>query len=429
MNRIRKDRVLTKMKIKTNWLLDLFFKNKNLPLFLKIIAFPLIALFHGICGLFFAVAQRILSPIVLIRVGQIYNQRIGHFILEFDWFQVTKIDYKIHQKKRFPLRFDLVFLSGKSANIFLEKIVRERLFLVPRIFLFGVFLVNRIMYGGKQYLIHFPIRPTDFRYLDDTPVNYTFTEKEERLARANLIESGFNPDQPLICFYIRDAAYAEKYFPRKDQSVARYRDCDLINFEKCMEFLANKGYQVFRMGKYGAKSITIKHPRILDYTFSDLRSDFMDFYISSKCHFAVGTDSGAMMLPIFFRKPLLLVNVPAFHGVLRGKCLTLFQFKSFKEIESGADISLLNLLEKNAVVFESENEFVNAGIKLQENSSDEILNAVKEMLHLMDLGMNKELEYQNSQSLLNSSLVSIGSTEVSAKLALSWLQTHPTFLD
>jgi len=426
---MRKHESTNKFKQVTNRFVNLFFLNYNFPLSIKIVSLPFIAFIHCICGLLFALVQRLISPIILIRIGRIYNQRLGHFILEFDWLETTGGNSINEQLRRFPIRFCLFFLSGKSSNIYLEKIVKKRLRILPRSFLLGVFLTNRLFPDGGKYSVAFPVRPTDFRYLDNSPVNYTFTTEEQNIAKAILGEIGINSDEPMVCFYIRDSAYAEKYFPEQPQDFTRYRDCRVANFEKSMEFLADKGYQVFRMGKYGAKTLTLKHPNIHDYAFSPLRSDFMDFYLSAKCEFAVATDSGAMMLPIFFRRPLLLVNIPALHGLPSGKCLTLFQFKTFKEIQGGSELNLIDIIKKGAAGFESQQEFTKAGIQHEENTSDEVLNAVKEMIQLNTNGKNKQAVYDFSQDLFNIRLASIGLIPVSGKLSLSWLRQHPNFLE
>jgi putative glycosyltransferase (TIGR04372 family) len=405
-------------------LIDLFFREAQIPFLIKMISLPFIVLIHCLFGLIIALAQRLLAPILLVRVGRMHNQRIGHFILEFDWFNTTSIS----SEQKLPFHINLFFLSGRSSNVFLEKIVKYHFCVISGIFLTGVFLINRILRGGEKYLIKFPVRPTDFRYLDDSPVGYVFTNEEDLLGRSQLAKTGANPDEPIVCFYVRDSAYAGKFFQEQNQNFARYRDCDVVNFEKSMEFLANNGYQVFRMGKYGEKPLSIKHPKIFDYSFSDIRNDFLDFYISSKCEFAVATDSGSMMLPIFFRKPLLLVNVPAFHGVLSGKCLTLFQFKTFIDIESSKEINLSTLIQRGMPAFESSEAFINAGIKIEENSSLELLNAVKEMLVLKDSKVKNEIDYYSTQKMFNSKLKLIGLTEVSGKLSLSWLKEHSNFL-
>ena len=422
-------KLLSRLNTQISNLIKIFFKDPDTPGILRILCLPCIILFQGFFGLFLTTIQRIISPVLLIRVGRIYNQRIGHFILEFDWLQTVKPSIELGFKKRFPIHLDLFFLSGKSSNSFLEKIVRENIRIVPRILILGLYLINRISIGGQKYLITFPTRPTDFRYLNDTSANYTFTNEEHTIAKTKLRGIGFDPEMPVICFYIRDSAYAKKYFAKQDQDFAMYRDCDLHNFQECMKFLADSGYQIFRMGKYGAKPLLINHPRIFDYTFSSIRSDFMDFYITSMSDFAVATDSGAMMLPIFFRKPLLLVNVPAFHGLISGKCLTLFQFKTFREVGSGAEITLNELIQKGAIDFESYEKFKKAGIELHQNTSDELLQAVKEMLDIILGKENREAKYGATQSLLNSILSLSQLNEVSGKLSLSWLKRHPSFLD
>ena len=193
-------------------LIKILFKDPDTPGALQFISLPYIILFHGFFGLFLATIQRIISPVLLIRVGRIYNQRIGHFILEFDWLQTVKPSIELGFKKRFPIHLDIFFLSGKSSNSFLEKIVRQNIRVVPRILILGLYLINRINIGGHKYLITFPTRPTDFRYLNDTSTNYTFTNEEHNVAKTILRGIGFDPELPVICFYIRDSAYAKKYF-------------------------------------------------------------------------------------------------------------------------------------------------------------------------------------------------------------------------
>ena len=405
-------------------LMGLFLGHKNSISNIGIVFLLIAIVLHSLAGLFLAIVQRLLKPIVLIRVGRIYNQRLGHFIMELDWYQATNLK----SKRRLPFELNLFFLSGESSNVFLERIVKANLHLISRNFLIGVFAVNRIVRGGGKYLIAFPIRPTDFRYLDNSPPGYTFSDIEHLSARESLVEAGINPDEPIVCFFVRDSAYEDKFFQTMNQNSTRYRDCDVVNFEKSMEFLANHGYQVFRMGKYGVKPLSVGHPKIFDYTFSHIKNDFLDFYISSKCEFAVATDSGSMMLPIFFRKPLLLVNVPAFHGILNGKCLTLFQFKTFLDVKSGKEITLLDLIKRGVPEFETNDAFMNAGIVLQENSSNEVLNAVKEMMILIGDDNFKSNEYHLTQEVFNLRLKSIGFDDISGKLALSWLKQHPSFL-
>ena len=116
-------------------LMGLFLGHKNSISNIGIVFLLIAIVLHSLAGLFLAIVQRLLKPIVLIRVGRIYNQRLGHFIMELDWYQATNLK----SKRRLPFELNLFFLSGESSNVFLERIVKANLHLISRNFLIGVF--------------------------------------------------------------------------------------------------------------------------------------------------------------------------------------------------------------------------------------------------------------------------------------------------
>lgn len=390
--------------------------------------------YRYVCSLFFifitpvfALLQRCISPLVLIRVGKIYNHRLGHFILEFDWYKTNRNNKMQKYANKFPIYFDIFFFSSISCNSYLEQVVKSNLNVVPREIVLGIFLFNKFITKNTKYLVNFPTRPTDLSYLDDTPPNCVLSSKDIDFGKIQLMKLGFNPNQEIVCFFIRDASYEKKFFPEKDHNATAYRNSSLTSFEKSMEFLAIKGFIVVRMGKTGDKPLEVKHPNIIDYPFSTIKNDFMDFYLSYECKFAVATDSGAMMLPVLFRKPIFLANVPGFHGLLQGKCITLFQFKTFINLDSGGEMRLRDLLQRGFRTIESGKGFELAQIGHSENSTDEIYDSIIEMLEL--LKSNSNVKYQKSQQRLNLLLKSSTSKETTALLCNSWIEKHPNFLD
>jgi putative glycosyltransferase (TIGR04372 family) len=412
-----------------NKLNNLFFPDyEHINKFKKILNYTLLVFFICI-SLVLALLQRFISPLILIRIGKIYNHRLGHFILEYDWYNTQKNDNFQKQIRKLPFYFDLFFLSSSSSNSYFDQVTKNNLNIIPREIILGIFILNKHFLKNKKYLVNFPIRPTDLSYLDDKPPGHILSSKENDFGKIELEKLGINTNQEIVCFFVRDAAYEKYFFPDKDHNFSTYRNSNSTPFEKSMEFLAVKGFAVFRMGKSAEKSLEVRHPNIIDYPFSKIKSDFMDFYLSSKCKFAVATDSGAMMLPILFRKPLFLANVPSFHGLLQGNCVTLFQFKTFIDLDSGDEISLTDLLKRNFRMIDSSHGFETARIGHLENSSDEILHSIVEMLELLDSNTNSKIKYQKSQQVLNLRLNSIISKEITGLLSNSWVGKHPIFLD
>jgi len=47
---------------------------------------------------------------------------------------------------------------------------------------------------------------------------------------------------------------------------------------------------------------------LIDYPFSDARSDAMDVYLAARCRFHIGTSSGMSFVPLLFGRPVLMTN-------------------------------------------------------------------------------------------------------------------------
>jgi len=377
----------------------------------------------------FALLQRLIAPLILIRIGKIYNHRLGHFILEFDWYHAYETKNIKKRTNRLPVSVDFFFLSSISSNTYLEEVARKSLKIFPREILLGIFLLNKFIIKSRKYFVDFPNRPTDLTYLNKCTSSCVLSSEENEIGEKELEKIGLNPKQKIVCFFIRDASYEKYHFPDKDLCSTSYRNCNPALFEKSMEFLANKGFIVFRMGKMAEKPLGVKHSNIIDYPYSTIKSDFMDFYLSSKCNFAVATDSGSMMLPILFRKPLFLSNVPGFHGLIQGECITLFQFKTFIDLDSGDEISLQELMQRKFSIIDSNNEFESARIGHLENNPDEILHSIIEMLNLINSKSNLKIKYQKYQQLLNLRLESSIAREITGFLSNSWIEKHAKFLN
>ena len=229
----------------------------------------------------------------------------------------------------------------------------------------------------------------------------------------------------IVCIFVRDAGHSGfQGFPSAGDSSA-YRNCDIDNYMPAINFLSDQGYTVVRMGRNVMKPLTIADSKIIDYANSDLQNDLLDFYITSICEFAICTDSGSNMLPIAFRKPILLTNISALHGLIDSIFLKIFQFKEWRNLEN-KKIGLLEFL--NPVFLEVDNQanFDRLGISFIENSESEILNLVKE--YLSEPNSNKVLEVDPNSQLLVNILLEHSGRSVSGKLCNYWLSKRPYFL-
>ena len=91
----------------------------------------------------------------------------------------------------------------------------------------------------------------------------------------------------------------------KDFSYHDYRDGKLEAFLPSLEELTKRGYFVLRMGSKVKDKLNTNNPKILDYANMEIRSDFLDIYLASKCKFCISTDYGLdEVMVIFLENPL-----------------------------------------------------------------------------------------------------------------------------
>jgi putative glycosyltransferase (TIGR04372 family) len=405
--------------LRLNGLLKSWFKlNPGKKLF-KLFLLPMYILF----GFFEFLLFLLTSPFVMIRIGRISSGRIGHFLLEYDWYFSF---LKLNTIPKTRPQIDLFFYEGNISNTYLDQLWRRKAHILPRFLVFPLYAILRISPALSRFLVPLPLRPTDFSVIDNLPSQIQMSNLEIQKGIEALNSVGIKENSKLVCLYVRDSAYAESLGLEVD--FASYRDSEIENYLPLIEELLKLGYFVARMGKVTGKVISVQSPMFLDYANSKIRSDFLDFYISSVSMLAICTDSGMMQFPIAFRKPLGLVNVPAFHGLLKGKCLTLFQFKTFLDSSTGVELNLIELLSRGFEEVDDLRGFLDIGITHQENSPEELLNFGLELLKFVESPAVNNAAYraiaEEFKSIARSGFLE---TQV-PRLSISWVKNHSNFL-
>jgi putative glycosyltransferase (TIGR04372 family) len=296
------------------------------------------------------------------------------------------------------------------------------------VFLFGAYILNRSIPGGEKYLVNLPSESFDFRVLDNSP-GPLIPDLEFELQGEQLFSKlGIKSESTVVCFYIRDGMYGRKKFPNLDQEFADYRDSDIGNFVPAMEFLAEQGFTVIRMGREGISPVNSKHPNVIDYCFSAHKSDFADFFLTSKAEFAICTDTGMTHFPLFFRKPIAIANIAGMHGLLHTKMVKFITFKRCFDKRLMRNLSLSEILNSDLLEYKDSYRFYNAGITFVESNSNELIGLVKDMV---DCNASSEF-LNNTISELNIDFQDLVFAKRKIKMWSSishtWLQNNRDFL-
>tara|TARA_B100000212_G_scaffold342165_1_gene328025 strand:+ start:491 stop:1987 length:1497 start_codon:yes stop_codon:yes gene_type:complete len=161
------------------------------------------------------------------------------------------------------------------------------------------------------------------------------------------------------------------------------RDAFIFNYKKTIEYLISNGFNVVRIGEY--KSFPLPYINgFIDLT-QKIYGNEIDFQLLSNTKFHIGTSSGPLNVPPMFGKPVLLTN--AVSPKLNFRYPNSFLIpKVWINKKNQNELSFHDLLKSDLHLIEYHSE-VDQYI-LRENTSNEILSAVKDMLKLVHKDQN-----------------------------------------
>ena len=207
---------------------------------------------------------------------------------------------------------------------------------------------------------------------------------------------GVPPGAWFVCVHAREHGYAKVMKPYSHNIPASYRheqedhrNVDIRDFFPTIDYIKSMGGMVVRMGDPSMTPIG-DIDGVIDYPFTEHWSMPMDLYLISRCRFVLGCNSGfSWCFPHCFNKPVLTTNISCSSNTA---CFpysnNIFLFMHAVEKSSGRFISpkemchpslaAINPAMDDAVSFDS------LGYRWQQNSPDEILEAVQDMLELTE---------------------------------------------
>ncbi len=336
----------------------------------------LIKAFLSFIFLPFLILMRFLSFFLVLRIGFLYVDRIGHLIADLELYLSEK---KLGIE---PNSIDIFILSGKPANSFAIDLAKRNLNTVKGMgFIIGLnsFLPLSSKHSYKPYIIRTSSRDTSGTLKKVNP-QLKFSADENKRGEDFLNSIGLKKDQKFVCYTVRDNQYLKKEFPDIDFSYHSYRDSDISNFYPSFNYLLERGYAVFRMGKHVSSEVKIDNSSFFDYSNSDFRSDFLDIWLLANCSFTVSTGTGIDEVANAFRKPICYVNfLPTLlFNSYNPKALT--TPKTLLNPQTKKPLTLLEIIQK----YDDLGKFQNGDFLYAENTQNEIIDAIKEIERKID---------------------------------------------
>lgn len=381
---------------------------------------------NGIWAVPFVLLIRALRPIVLIRLGTLFSWRIGHFVAD-GAEQVVRI---LHQ----PTKTVDWFWLGKTSNSQWERMIRRSF----RVRHWARYMDwwNRVLPGGGAHE-----RPSSLtRSIDVEGLFWRYNAKipflptETDQARAWLRSQGWCDGEPFVCLLVRDEVYLANH--NGDGSLGAYegwayhdyRDSDIDTYLPAIQWLADQGVWVIRMGKLMAKPLPKGMDHVIDYAFDPNRSDLLDMWLFANCTGCVSTSSGPDVVSVVYGRPLLFVNaLPMSSALFWGQ--SIWVPKTLRWASTGRVLSAQEYLVNSCM---KSSEYDAAGIAITNLSSEEVTTAVQEFWQC-SFGSWKEAEEDQQRQIdyRNTFLdwYSDGNTNIwlhpDARVGTAWLRSVP----
>ena len=216
---------------------------------------------------------------------------------------------------------------------------------------------------------------------------------EDRLQQLGLPKGAW-----FSCVHAREGGYSPI-----DEELHIHRNCQIENTISAMQEIINRGGWVIRIGD---PSMQLLPPidKVIDYAHHPLKSERLDIILCAMSRFILGNTSGIALVGTVFGVPCALANmVPK--AALGVSPLDISIPKLYWSIGEQRHLAFREIFNSRSSQYQYNSEFVQMGIRLIENTSDEIKELVIEMMDHLDNGQCHE---QSGITLSNAYISMLG---------------------
>jgi len=198
-----------------------------------------------------------------------------------------------------------------------------------------------------------------------------------------------------VCIHCRE----EGYISREGQT---YRNADIGNYLPAMAAVAERGGWVIRLGDASMKAVSL-NKNFIDYAHLDIKSDWMDVFLSAQCRFFLGSASGLYLLANIFGVPAGCANNAPASTVLTYAPYNVGIPMLMRRKGEERYISFKDVFNSPAADFRYDYLYSDAGIEAEQNTSDDIRGLAIEMLDRFE----GRLEYSREDDRLQARFKSL----------------------
>ena len=302
-----------------------------------------------------------------------YPSNFGMSLHYFDYI------YNLKKKKIFLVS------RNRNPNTFLEKLFISKLNLKKNYLVLVYELI--CFFNLNSLLLKLPgeVKITDITIKKKS---YFVKNKFSLINYDNFIKNFNLENKKWIVIHNRDEVYLKKVYQNINWDYHAHRDSKIKTFYSAIKYFLKNGYSVVRVGKYAKEKASIKKVNgnvFIDYPFVSHKKDVYDIYFLNHCKLYFGSDSGVNVLPMNCNIPIAQNN---FSPTQIDQLFIGNRFPSIIKkifcLKKKNYLSLKEMFEKKLHRIVKNDDLLNLGYSLEDNSELEILNQAKECLNVLN---------------------------------------------
>lgn len=217
-----------------------------------------------------------------------------------------------------------------------------------------------------------------------TSLPIKMNSRKWKTAHKMRMEMGIPEGDWFMCLHVREGGF------HGDWGNSKYRNADISNYIKAIEYVTDKGGWVVRLGDSSMKKLP-NIERVIDYPFTNFKCALMDVYLISECRFYSGTMSGIWDMAVLFQKPMVLANIYTWIDSSPPRQGDLGILKHFYSKSKGRYLSIQEILEVPPEKQGYSESSTDEELQMHENSPKEIYDLFVEFLENFEQRKEEDL--------------------------------------
>ena len=317
-------------------------------------------------------------------------QAIGHLVIEPEFYVK---EYKVGLSKKYNMFFvwppkKLRHFPHEVCNKSLLNYWKKYLIVISSpflcFFLWPLRYNKKLQFHPSKYLaIHSHNIYKISKLYDHSYKNPIINITQEHIQKGRKVLSKLNLPKNAwyVCFHARTHHFYS------DSDCYSFRSSNIDKLFLALKEIEKRGGWCIRMGSNKAPPLPERFKKInnlIDYTKTPYLSDWMDIFLSATCHFFLASSvSGINNLASLFNKPVATANVAPI-GAIPHKGSGLSIFKKYYSRNKKRFLTISEILKEPIATCYLDKDFNKYGIKLIDNSEEEIKDLVIEMFNKLE---------------------------------------------